>query len=201
MTKQAPRASEGRAIGGWLSVVATIIAFFGLIFGGVQSCVTRQTLKEMQAEQRPWVYLKALSTYKDGPNWGFDYTISNVGKLPSRGLYIGSKLHDVAKGAWIPIADAVCDRGRQQSVRHPEVFSLFSVFPNDELTLRDRDTKGELEAQPERAKNMSTPHIVGCVVYKIDSDDDLHTTLFSVPLKADKGGKFIAAKVYANRPR
>lgn len=189
MTAVAAAVSAGVAtVGIIVSLVQSHISARQADISIAQAVIATKTLREMQDEQRPWVAVTGVKFYRSDKQGygGFDFTVTNSGKVPPTGLWVGAKkvIVQSTPNAWEDAAEVVCGRGKAAATRDP-VFTKFSVLPGVPLLLRDAGTGGAIDTQLKSVGEAEVPglHIVGCVVYRIP-DGRLRTTQFIAPVEA-----------------
>lgn len=191
------------ALSAGVAAVGIIVSIAQSHISAQQADISMRTLLEMQSEQRPWVAITGVTFYKSDKQGygGFDFTVTNSGKVPPTGLWVGAKkiIVQSTPNTWEAVASLICDRGKTAAARDP-VFSKFSVLPGVPLLLRDAGTGGAIDTQLKSLKEAEMPglHLVGCVVYRIPNGQ-LRTTQFIAPVEAADGAAKVV-QVYAIEP-
>lgn len=128
----------------------------------------------MAADQRPWLSAPKISAGKNG---SLEFIFRNVGKTPTRGLFVDAKFvsHDAD---WRLEIARICSAGKDSAAKNEAIFRLYSISPGEDFVFSDMPSGSFTKDNRALFDDAKEKLIVGCVVYKIGTgfEASIHKT-------------------------
>jgi hypothetical protein len=169
------------------------------IVAGITAYILNETDQTTREGLRAWVGVPDVAIKMLPPDSvSFVVSFKNVGKTPTRGLYIDADI--VAGKDTYSAMEGMCAAGKKDAANiHSYVYN-FSIIPGDTfLAIDPPRAKSFKKYSVAKLHALELPHIVACVVYGVRTDTKIHQTGLIVPLEFD-GNSVIHGNIYAILP-
>lgn len=185
----------------WFAAEAYKASWQAVVEAQRQTTIAQNALNATLTEQRAWIGAPEIvpEISRDRLRVIFTLAFRNVGKVPTRGLYIGAITVD--EEFWKVEGVRQCEKGIKSRRENIEEFYKASIIPGDKFIISDRPKYIDTGFLLTRVKdqNFMKPHIVGCVVYETSIDSHPHKTMFVAPLTV-MGSDITIRSVYTREP-
>lgn len=193
-----------RAMVRWTAAVALFT--LGLLAAAIfqyfvmrgQQAVMQGQLDAMEADQRPWIGAPEIKTETVSPGLvGFTLTFKNGDRTPTAGLWVDAAIVRGDNYAWLAEGNRLCDRGKVDAKKFPDLFPIFSLTPGAAWAVVSTPTTNFTRVSLSDIAKIESPHIAGCAIYGSRIDKAIHKTVFDAALSVGDGTVSIESIVAA----